>query len=95
MKRAVKRDAVRKEAFYFRKTIIPGEFKFQTWNYYTIYTIMFLYLGDDDDEIDGAASIPQEYTEMDIDTIMNGKVWLVICNYFWQWNIYHRVVSLG
>ena len=29
MKRAVKRDAVNKETFHFRKSIIPGEFKSQ------------------------------------------------------------------
>lgn len=28
----------------------------------------------DDDETDAAASMPQDYGEMDIDTIMNGKV---------------------
>lgn len=34
---------------------------------------MLLFVGDDD-ETDGAHSMPQEYGEMDIDTIMNGKV---------------------
>ena len=36
--------------------------------------------GDDDDETDTAASIPEDYAEMDIDTIMNGKVWHKIQN---------------
>ncbi|XP_065918294.1 glutamate--cysteine ligase catalytic subunit-like isoform X2 [Dysidea avara] len=48
-KRAVKRDAVKTEKFYFRKTTVS----------------------DDDDESD----VPQEYEEMDINTIMNGKMW--------------------
>jgi len=29
---------------------------------------------DDDDDTDGASPVPQEYKEMDIDTIINGKV---------------------
>jgi len=31
MKRAVKRDAMRKESFHFRKSIIPSEFKWQNF----------------------------------------------------------------
>ena len=40
---------------------------------YITLSICPLKLGDDD-ETDGAASMPQDYGEMDIDTIMNGKV---------------------
>ena len=58
MARAQKRDAVRIEKFYFRKSVVPDDDK-------------------DDDSKDGAeprGSHDHEYTEMSVDTIMNGKV---------------------
>ena len=48
---------------------------------------------DDDDETDAAASMPVDYAEMDIDTIMNGKVWHR--NHKNNVTIYHRVPFLG
>ena len=60
MKRAQKRDAVHNEKFYFRKSVVP----------------------DDEDETDEGAeprgshdqSHDHEYSEMSVDTILNGKV---------------------
>ena len=56
MERAQKRDAVRSEKFYFRKSVVPD---------------------DDDDDDEGAGPVgshDHEYTEMSVDTIINGKV---------------------
>ena len=58
MARAQKRDAVRSEKFYFRNTIFSDD-------------------DDDEDAIEGAGpkgSHDHEYTEMSVDTIINGKV---------------------
>jgi len=66
MRRAVKRDAVKKEKFYFRKTIIPG-------GHYCMVSVATLYTCEGN-ETDCGSPAQQEYEEMDIDTIMNGKV---------------------
>ena len=44
---------------------------------YSSYILIFylLQIFSYDDETDEAASMPVNYAEMDIDTIMNGKVW--------------------
>ena len=58
MARAQKRDAVRSEKFYFRKSVVPDDDK-------------------DDDDKEGAepwGPHDHEYTEMSVDTIINGKV---------------------
>lgn len=57
MKRAVLRDAVRSQQFYFRKSLVP----------------------EDEEEVESShASKPKlhdhEYTLMDVNTIINGKV---------------------
>ncbi|CAI8027314.1 Glutamate--cysteine ligase catalytic subunit [Geodia barretti] len=57
MARAQKRDAVRSEKFYFRKSVVPDDDK-------------------DDDDKEGAeprGPHDHEYTEMSVDTIINGK----------------------
>ena len=58
MERAQQRDAVHREKFYFRKSVVPE---------------------DDEDEAAEEAwphgSHDHEYTEMSVDTIINGKVW--------------------
>ena len=43
--------------------------------YIVIIYLLQISLQGDDDESDAAASMPLDYAEMDIDTIMNGKVW--------------------
>ena len=70
MVRAQKRDAVRSEKFYFRKSVVPDD-------------------DDDDDANEGAGpkrSHDHEYTEMSVDTIINGKV----CPF-----PYHTLVSIS
>ena len=56
MVRAQKRDAIRRERFYFRKSVVPD---------------------DDEDEtnegVESRGSHDHEYTEMSVDTILNGK----------------------
>ena len=58
MERAQQRDAVHREKFYFRKSVVPED--------------------DEDEAAEGAGphgSHDHEYTEMSVDTIINGKVW--------------------
>lgn len=70
MVRAQKRDAVRSEKFYFRKSVVPDD-------------------DDDDDVNEGAGpkrSHDHEYTEMSVDTIINGKV----CPFpYHNWSLFH------
>ncbi len=62
MRRSIKRDAVHQEMFYFRKSLVPE--------------------GDEEDELitdtkPAAATPPSldhEYTLMNVNTIINGKV---------------------
>ena len=56
MTRAQKRDAVRSEKFYFRKSVVPDDDK------------------DDNEGAEPKGSHDHEYTEMSVDTIINGKV---------------------
>ena len=79
MKRAVKRDAVNKELFHFRKVIIPGQqIKFSVF----VTPQRCVPEGTDNDtgndksDRPSAAASP-DYKEMDINTIMNGNV----CSY--------------
>ncbi|CAI8000011.1 Glutamate--cysteine ligase catalytic subunit, partial [Geodia barretti] len=55
MTRAQKRDAVRSEKFYFRKSVVPDDDK------------------DDNEGAEPKGSHDHEYTEMSVDTIINGK----------------------
>jgi glutamate--cysteine ligase catalytic subunit len=55
MTRAQKRDAVRNEKFYFRKSVVPDDDK------------------DDNEGAEPKGSHDHEYTEMSVDTIINGK----------------------
>ena len=58
MARAQKRDAVRSEKFYFRKSVVPDDDKDD----------------DDKDGAEPRGSHDHEYTEMSVDAIINGKV---------------------
>ena len=59
MVRAQKRDALHSERFYFRKSVVPDDDEDDD---------------DDDEGVEPRGSHDHEYTEMSVDTIINGKV---------------------